>query len=144
MKLHQATIDQARRIVSERMGITLPGATVAAIPKEVRVASSGTGSRLAKKFADRIAAVPCGSCKRIMAEMDMLTVDQVRERRDEFVERIEANAPNSGAAWWAKAMMMADSCTTGGIAMRVMIGMWLDEAIAEESTESIVTAQRLQ
>lgn len=143
MKLHQATIDHARRIVTEKIGASLLGKNAAQTPKPAPAKISGVGSRLAKKFSDRIAAVPCGNCKRIMLEMDLLSTDEIVSRRDEFIDRIEANAPNSGAAWWAKAMMVADSCATGGIAMRVMIGMWLDEAIAEESTESIVTASPL-
>lgn len=100
---------------------------------ELKVSTtSKIGTRLMEKFKSRIAAVPCSACKESMRRLNRMTPDYVEENRASLVDEIYENSQHAGVSWLAKASMAVDKMLTDGLTMHIVIGLWLDEAVAAE------------
>lgn len=93
---------------------------------------SKIGTNLAALFAEHVGAVPCGECKRAIAFLNSLPLEEVVRSRDTIVAEIYSRALKSAPTWLTKLAVYADKMFTGGTVTTLAIGMWLDEACVME------------
>jgi hypothetical protein len=101
--------------------------------------SSRIGTRLSEKFSNRVGAIPCGPCKREIASLNHMTVEQAIRQKDQIVDRIEKNAKTSSQKWFLKLVMKADQLATGGGVGRWYILQLLNESIEDEANGLEIT-----
>lgn len=96
---------------------------------------SHVGTRLLKRFAETVGAVPCSACKNTMIRLDLTSVSDIRANHEAIVIEIEQNARKAKASWWATIMIKADELFTDGIVTRLLISKLLSEACDEDGRQ---------
>jgi len=106
---------------------------------------SKIGTRLARIFAEKVAAVPCGDCKNAIVRLNQMTVAEVQAGRDKIIADILSRAARATPTWLKGVAISADQFlsrqfTSIGIEQTgytgYLIGVYIDRACDEEAVDN--------
>lgn len=114
----------------------------AVIQKQTVSGKSKIGERLQIIIRREIGgSIPCGECKAAISRLNRLTVSDAKKKRAEIIEDIASRARAQAPKFWQRIAVAADRFLRTGETVR-RIGLWLDEAIANEESDQAAARKK--